>query len=121
MKLIDIKNLTFEYFRRDDEGNLEEMIEALKDVSIDVNQGEFVAIVGRNGSGKSTLIKNLLRRIAEKGITVSTARVPFYTKDIFKYCFNVHFLIYNRKPTRRSETHIDYTLSMHKNNKIFLK
>ena len=29
MKLIDIKNLTFEYFRRDDEGNIEEMVEAL--------------------------------------------------------------------------------------------
>ena len=59
MKMIDIKNLTFEYFRRDAEGNLEEMIQALHDVNLDVRTGDFIAIVGRNGSGKSTLAKHI--------------------------------------------------------------
>ena len=59
MKLIDIKKLTFEYFRRDADGNVEETIDALKDITLDVEQGDFIAILGRNGSGKSTLAKQI--------------------------------------------------------------
>ena len=41
----------------------EKGIAALKDINIDIGQGEFVFIVGDSGSGKSTLIKMLLREI----------------------------------------------------------
>lgn len=50
MELININKLTFRYESRDDD-------DTLKNVSLSVNEGDFLCIVGENGSGKSTLIK----------------------------------------------------------------
>lgn len=59
MNLITAKNLIFEYVRRDKEGAVEGFTRAIDDVSFDVKQGDFIAILGHNGSGKSTLAKHL--------------------------------------------------------------
>ena len=59
MSLIKTKNLTFEYIRRDDEGNVEGITKAVDDVDLDIKQGDFITILGHNGSGKSTLAKHL--------------------------------------------------------------
>lgn len=65
MDLINIKNLTFRYESRDDE-------DTLKNVSLSVNEGDFLCIVGENGSGKSTLIKCVvgLNKVPEGKITL---------------------------------------------------
>jgi energy-coupling factor transport system ATP-binding protein len=59
MSLIKTDNLTFEYIRRDDEGNVEGITRAVDEVNLDIERGQFIAILGHNGSGKSTLAKHL--------------------------------------------------------------
>ena len=59
MGIVKAKNLTFEYIRRDEDGNVEGITKAVDNVSIDIKQGDFVAVLGHNGSGKSTFAKNL--------------------------------------------------------------
>ena len=59
MGIVEAKNLTFEYIRRDEDGNVEGITKAVDNVSIDIKQGDFVAVLGHNGSGKSTFAKHL--------------------------------------------------------------
>ena len=59
MGIVKTENLVFEYIRRDEEGNIEDINKAVNEVNIDVRQGDFVAILGHNGSGKSTLARHI--------------------------------------------------------------
>ena len=56
---IKVENLSFSY-ESDSEART---IPAVKDISFEINEGEYIAILGHNGSGKSTLAKTLSKEL----------------------------------------------------------
>ncbi len=57
-EMIRTDKLVFEYIRRDEEGNVEGITRAVDGVDLQIEKGQFIAILGHNGSGKSTLAKH---------------------------------------------------------------
>lgn len=57
--MIRTEKVGYEYMRRDVDGEIVGITQALEDVSVYVKPGQFVAVLGANGSGKSTFAKHL--------------------------------------------------------------
>lgn len=59
MGIIRASKLGYDYYRYDENGQVQETFRAIDQVNLDVQEGQFVAILGHNGSGKSTLAKHI--------------------------------------------------------------
>ena len=57
--MVRTEDLTFDYERLDEEGNVESKKRAVDHVNLHIRPGKFIAILGHNGSGKSTLAKHI--------------------------------------------------------------
>ena len=70
MSMIKTENLIFEYEKRDDEGNVIGSHRAIDEINLEIQPGQFIAILGHNGSGKSTLAKHMNAILTPTGGTM---------------------------------------------------
>ena len=59
MGIIKTVKVAFDYFKYDEDGNVQETQRAVDNVNIDIPEGSFVAVLVHNGSGKSTFAKHI--------------------------------------------------------------
>ena len=70
MGIIKAAKLFYDYVRRDEHDQVENVIHAVDGVDLDVEAGQFIAILGHNGSGKSTLAKQINALLVPTGGTL---------------------------------------------------
>ena len=74
-KIIEIKNLSFEY---------REGIRTINNISFDIFEGEYVAILGHNGSGKSTIAKLIIGLLEKLKGTIIVNGVELTLENLYK-------------------------------------
>lgn len=98
---IKIENLSYTYAQ----GSAYE-IHALKNLSLEIHDGEFIGIIGHTGSGKSTLIQ-LLDGLSKqmKDIFIMTGKIFMHRAilcdpcgDVSVWCSNIRSISFLRRP-----------------------
>ena len=82
MGIIKAVKLGFDYLRYDEDGNVQDTQRAVDNVNLDIQAGEFVAVLGHNGSGKSTFAKHINALLLP---TEGTIWIPPKNRNYGKY------------------------------------
>ncbi len=77
--VLEIKNLNVEYKSKATVFNKEKIVKAVNNLSLEVNQGEIIAIAGESGCGKSTLGSAISRLVP-----IKSGEILFHGVDILK-------------------------------------
>ncbi len=77
-KLLKIENLTVEYHTD------EEVVHAVNNVSLEINYGENVALVGETGAGKTSIAKAILRILPQRQSRIVSGKIFVNGQDINK-------------------------------------
>ena len=85
-KIIEIKNLSFEY---------REGIRTINNISFDIFEGEYVAILGHNGSGKSTIAKLIIGLLEKLKGTIIVNGVELTLENLYKVRDNIGIVFQN--------------------------
>ena len=86
-------------------------VQALKDVSLEINDGEFIGIIGHTGSGKSTLIQHM------NGLLKATSGHIYYNgQDIYDNDYDLSLL---GRCKVANQNKADYFISIHANGFYF--
>ena len=78
-KLLEIKGLTVSYHT--DSG----VVRAVTDVSLKLDRGETLGLVGETGAGKTTIAKAIMRILQEPPAKVESGEIVFDGKNLLKY------------------------------------
>ena len=85
-KIIEIKNLSFEY---------REGTRTINNISFDIFEGEYVAILGHNGSGKSTIAKLIIGLLEKLSGSITVNGIELTLENLYKVRDNIGIVFQN--------------------------
>lgn len=80
--LLKINNVSAGYYKED----------VVKDISLDINQGDFMGIIGPNGSGKTTLLRLATRVLRPRKGRIYLRGEDIFQMDLKEFCRNIAFV-----------------------------